>query len=229
VTFFFFVQVTPGLGRLTLGNMTVNQHIAAVRVSSQHVSSRAEQMDDGEPSDLALPDEFLAPPTPFRTRASLSTAPLAANMSSSRSTAPLAADVSSSRNTSAPLAANVSSSRNTTAPLAANVSSSLNTAPLAANMSSSRNVSSRRSGAISTDFSGSQRYQFTSFLKLKCAMAIFPVDSFVRLFGLHNFEGFAEGTGFLNKIFLKFFVAFFLKVVMFFVVVMWRGGGGYSC
>jgi hypothetical protein len=162
--------------------MTVNQHIAAARVSSQHVSSRAEQMDDGEPSDLALPDEFLAPPTPFRTRASLSTAPMAANMSSSRSTAPLAANVSSSRNTAplaadvssnrstAPLAADLSSSRNTTAPLAANVSSSRNTAPLAANMSSSRNVSSRRSGATSTDFSRSQRYlryQFTSFLQTK--------------------------------------------------------------
>jgi hypothetical protein len=151
--------------------MTVNQHAAAARVSSQHVSSRAgeEQMDDGEPSDLALPDEFLAPPTPFRMRASPSTAPLAADVSSSRNTsAPLAANVSSSRNATAPLAANVSSSRNTTAPLAANVSSSRNTtAPLAANMSSSRNVSSRRSGLTSTDFSGSQRYQFTSFLITK--------------------------------------------------------------
>jgi hypothetical protein len=222
--------------------MTVNQHIiAAARVSSQHVSSRVgedQQMDDGEPSDLALPDEFLAPPTPFRTRASLSTAPLAANVSSSRNTsAPLAASVSSSRNTTAPLAANVSSSRNTTAPLAADVSSSRNsaplaadlsrsrnTAPLAANMSRSQNVSSRRSGATSTDFSGSQRYryQFTSFLKLKCAMADIPVDSFVRLFGLHVFEGFADGTGFLNRIFLNFVVAFFY-LVMFFVV--W---GGYS-
>jgi hypothetical protein len=151
--------------------MTVNQHIiAAARVSSQHVSSRAavedQQMDDEEPSDLALPDEFLAPPTPFRSRASLSTAPLAANMSSSR-------------NTSAPLAANLSISRNTTAPLAASVSSSRISAPLAANMSNSRNVSSRRSGATSTDFSGSQRYryQFTSFLKLKCAIAFQSVLS----------------------------------------------------
>jgi hypothetical protein len=162
--------------------MTVNQHIAAARVSSQHVSSKAgeeHQMDDGEPSDLALPDEFLAPPTPFRSRASLTTAPLAAdvsssrntapltaNLSSSRSAAPLAANMSSSRNTTAPLAANMSSSRSS-APLAANVSSSRNAAPLAANMSSSRNVSSRRSGATSMDISGSQRYQFTRFLKTK--------------------------------------------------------------
>jgi hypothetical protein len=157
------------LGRLTLGNMTVNQHVAAARISSQHVSSRAgedQQMDDGEPSDLALPDEFLAPPTPFRTRASLSTAPLAADVSSSRNTAPVTANLSSSRS-AAPLAANVSISRNTTATLAASVSSRRNSAPLAANMSNSRNVSSRRSGATSTDFSGSQRYQFTSFLKTK--------------------------------------------------------------
>jgi hypothetical protein len=206
--------------------MTINQHIAAARVSSQHVSSRAvedQQMDDGEPSDLDLPDEFLAPPTPFRTRASLSTAPLAANMSNSLSTAPLAANMSSrrstaplstnmssSRNSTAPLAADVSRSRNTAAPLAANVSSSRNAAPLAANMSRNQNVSSRRSGATSTDFSGSQRYlyQFTSFLKLKCAMADVPVGPFVRFFVILVFVGLAEGSGFLNEIFLNFYCFF---------------------